>query len=437
MNVKFKRFLVCICIVCSLFSFVRPYRANAVVPLVVVSVGGAVIATSVLVSLMIKAGETGGYSSVSTYSEDLRSYLESKILAMTATELLTYFGTAQDSSNNDYVALTPNGYDYSKQTVGEIKTIPQFERYYFSSTTNTVKNNTSSYMLNGYCMKPYAVKPSGGIYDSFYVSANSGLKVCFGDSTSSWVWDSSSTFNSSYSYYVRFIMSSNTYFQIQYSMNNVNWNTTAGTSVGSFVHIGYNSNSNTVYVPGSNVITSGGSTTSVGTDQSVATSISGQYDSTTGQTVYTGIEGATAGVISGLTFKDLSTTGTNTGTATGVTADTITDGINASDVGDLSIPSTDVPTLDFTPLMVATQKFPFCVPWDIAYVVKNFSATAKCPTYTFKDVSIANGAITIPGFTVDISTVPNIDILLNITKFFELVYFVWFLINRTRSLIKV
>lgn len=104
---------------------------------------------------------------------------------------------------------------------------------------------------------------------------------------------------------------------------------------------------------------------------------------------------------------------------------------------DLDVPKENTPTLDFSPLMIATTKFPFCIPWDMYSSIKIFESNAEPFRYEFKEVKYSNtDIIIIPNFTVDFSTIPHIDVLLSVFKIIQYLLFVVFLISKIRSFMR-
>lgn len=97
----------------------------------------------------------------------------------------------------------------------------------------------------------------------------------------------------------------------------------------------------------------------------------------------------------------------------------------------------DTSTLDFTPLMIATRKFPFCIPWDMYECVKVFEASEEPLKYEFKEVKYANtDIIIIPNFVIDFSKISHINILRGVFRFIMYISFVTFLINKIRELMR-
>ena len=122
--------------------------------------------------------------------------------------------------------------------------------------------------------------------------------------------------------------------------------------------------------------------------------------------------------------------------------DEVVDGITPTPPsGDLEVPS-GIPTLNFKPLMVATRKFPFSIPWDLAQCYKVFEGDEKPFSYEFKEVKL-NGIVTggqsitvVPNFKIDFSEYPSVDVAIKIFKYLQLLLFITMLIVKTRGLIR-
>lgn len=109
---------------------------------------------------------------------------------------------------------------------------------------------------------------------------------------------------------------------------------------------------------------------------------------------------------------------------------------------DLTVPKNDVPQLNFKPLMDATRKFPFCIPWDLWDTYKIFEGDSEPFKYEFNEVDvnfafIGCGPVTVlPHFILDFADYPQLDTLIQVFKFLELMCFIVFLILKTRNLIR-
>ena len=109
---------------------------------------------------------------------------------------------------------------------------------------------------------------------------------------------------------------------------------------------------------------------------------------------------------------------------------------------DLTVPSNDIPKLDFSPLMVATRKFPFCIPWDLYDCVKIFDSEESARSmysfkYKFEEVKFSDtDIIIIPEFELDFAEIPYIDVLSKVFKYFLYLMFLVFLINKIRGLMR-
>lgn len=104
---------------------------------------------------------------------------------------------------------------------------------------------------------------------------------------------------------------------------------------------------------------------------------------------------------------------------------------------DLDVPKDSIPELDFRPLMIATRKFPFCIPWDLYSCVKIFDSDEEPFSYEFKEVKYSDtDIIIIPNFKLDFSTIPHINTIRRVFKFFLYLLFIVFLIKVIRGLMR-
>lgn len=109
---------------------------------------------------------------------------------------------------------------------------------------------------------------------------------------------------------------------------------------------------------------------------------------------------------------------------------------------DTNVPKDDVPKLDFKPLMIATMKFPFCIPWDLWDSYKIFEGNSEPFKYEFKQVDVNFGFIgcgsvtVVPNFVLSFEDYPQVDTAVKVFKFIELILFIVFLIVKTRTLIR-
>lgn len=458
MNSYFKKFIICFCIVGFLFSPLRFQRANAIAVVDdCIIIGGVLVTTYVVAVCLEKAGAFEGFDINSNYSTDVRDYLSKKILSLSASEIAKYFFTAKDSSGNDYVALTDDGYSYAVDDVWpDMTQSPIYKIQHSTSKTTSVTTVTKNepFMKNGLYMVPYfQAFARNYVYSNFFVKTGDTLRVYVFSSWDSHVVDINYTVSSDTLIKISSDSTGN-YVYCYYSTDNgVSWpklsdnyayNSSAVDNITTY--IGYSTSSNTVYVPGSQVV-SQDTPIDKPADSVIAVPISGQYSSDGTTRIYDGIDGGVANAVTGLKASDLSNTGANTGEGTDTGANTLTqeavrdavrDGIGDSTVGDLDIPS-DVPRLDFTPLEVATKKFPFCVPFDFANLFVQLNSPAQCPVVSVPSTTVGSTVglpVTIPEIDFDLSTLPNIDNILNITKFFEYIGFLAFLILKTRNLIR-
>ena len=115
----------------------------------------------------------------------------------------------------------------------------------------------------------------------------------------------------------------------------------------------------------------------------------------------------------------------------------LTDSIADSIDKVFDIPVGATPSLDFSPLMIATMKFPFCIPWDLFRCVEVFNSGEETFKYEFKEVKYSDTEIIIiPHFTIDFSTIPYVDILRKVFKFIMYISYCVFLICKIRGLMR-
>lgn len=115
----------------------------------------------------------------------------------------------------------------------------------------------------------------------------------------------------------------------------------------------------------------------------------------------------------------------------------LTDSIADSIDKVFDIPVGATPSLDFSPLMIATMKFPFCIPWDLFRCVEVFNSGEETFKYEFKEVKYSDtDIIIIPNFKVDFSTIPYVDTLRKVFKFIMYISYCVFLICKIRGLMR-
>lgn len=137
---------------------------------------------------------------------------------------------------------------------------------------------------------------------------------------------------------------------------------------------------------------------------------------------------------------DGATDGTVDGTVDGTidgTVDGTTDGIldNIFDFLKSLIVPESYNSIDFSPLYFSfSDKFPFSIPFDVINLIKEFEAEKKEPVF-FIDMSSfstshARGEV---GFTLDFTTFED---LFEIARFFILISFIFFIVIKTRDIVK-
>lgn len=107
-----------------------------------------------------------------------------------------------------------------------------------------------------------------------------------------------------------------------------------------------------------------------------------------------------------------------------------------SDALDLNVP--DDISFDFTPLQVVTDKFPFCIPWDMINIFRGFKADRVAPKWEIKFPSLSwgsYGTMQEGSFEIDLGK-PEFAKVAAVLRYFLLVIFVYGLIIKTRPLIR-
>lgn len=109
------------------------------------------------------------------------------------------------------------------------------------------------------------------------------------------------------------------------------------------------------------------------------------------------------------------------------TSSTDIPGTNAPGVGNLSV------ELDLSPLYIdLSKKFPFCIPFDIVNMIKDFSSVKKRPVVSVSLPEKYFGSNTID---VDLAFYDDYFPFSTILRYFLLISFIYFLIKNTRNLI--
>lgn len=303
-------------------------RAEAIdLPEAFAIAGGIAVSPEVLGAVAVAGLACYGLYVASPYLDDFKNYVESQFAGLATSAVMDYCAYYQDSDGNSYAGLTDDGLSYV-HALSQSDSVPLKSK----STTNT-DSSSGSYEYNGFYMQSYTLSTVlGTVYTSFHVPVTDTLNVMFtypqnptySPNTYSISATDLSSFSDfgSYVYYrvavATIVSGSPHYTKLQYSTDGSTWyncpNTVNISSSSTVFYFGYNTTSNTVYVPASQVLDNG-DVVDVG-DGTVAVPISGQYDSSN-NTVYKGIEGANAGVVNGLVAKTGTNTGTGDGTGTG------------------------------------------------------------------------------------------------------------------------
>lgn len=100
---------------------------------------------------------------------------------------------------------------------------------------------------------------------------------------------------------------------------------------------------------------------------------------------------------------------------------------------DIFNPST-TKSLDFSPLYISfSNKFPFCIPFDLARIIGDFKANKQDPIFYVDMSGFDSTKTTDAGFSIDFT---KFTVLFGIVRTFILVSFVVFLAIKTRDIIK-
>lgn len=99
---------------------------------------------------------------------------------------------------------------------------------------------------------------------------------------------------------------------------------------------------------------------------------------------------------------------------------------------DYTVPNDSVPTLDFSPLQLSlSDKFPFCIPFDLVNGIKTFVSSSEAPTFTVTFPSLYG--MQKGSFDIDFA---NFDKIVKILRFFILLTFLYQLIKITRDMVR-
>ncbi|OOM69523.1 hypothetical protein [Clostridium sp. BL-8] len=323
---RFRSFIIVLCIVCFLpFSYcnTKAYAIGIDTPLEIAA--GVLLSPEIAGALAVAGIGYTGYYLYSNYSDDVKDYLMTEILNYGIDKTISIYS---DGSGHDYAGLTNDGLNFIQSKANDLKKGSSLPVSTGKTTSNTTPHSLDPFMSNGFYMQPYNL--SVGVYTTFNVS--------YGDKLSFYYYDNFGAYKQSSSYtptadceisFQTYIDSSNrallglrASFDGGSTWRDVNTEVSTKTS-GYMVFLGYNTVSNTVYVPSSSAISGDGieGNASDSVQGTVAVPISGQYDSSKGETVYAPIDGSTtATVVNGLNVKTGTNTGTGSGTGTGTDA---------------------------------------------------------------------------------------------------------------------
>ncbi|AJG98882.1 hypothetical protein LF65_02296 [Clostridium beijerinckii] len=306
MNNYFKKIILFFCIFCA---FVMPLRSN-IAKANPIAIGAVEFAEGSLGGVVTGGAGYAGYDIIDRYKKEASDFIIKKSLSTLTNTFLKFYS---DSSGQKYVGIDGTGLDELQSMLNDFRhsSIPVSTNYTTSNTSSGAVNGVSEpYMLNGFYMVPFYIQSTKIAFPSFKVQAYDTVNIQVQNYQSS-VY--TCTITPAVDTYYRLNMYNAPYANIQFSKDDgLTWSDylyhfAAGNAAGRYIGIGYTTTSNTVYVPATDVITGTGidgkASDSVG-DGVVAVPISCQYQDD-GTVVYTPIEGASVGVVSGLT-KDTS-----------------------------------------------------------------------------------------------------------------------------------
>lgn len=410
-------------------TYVTIAEAAAITAETAISTGTSIaVAPFVIGTLVIGAGLYAGYKVVDKYGPVVTSKVSDMVKTWDKTKTNDYI--YQYSKNGKkYVGLTESGLSYSQEYMKNIANQKDMTIDSTYKTTNTIDDGVNPFNRFDYYMLPFNVGANGSVYYTFNLTSKSQLFVSLKGSDGAFM---TATYKgSNISKVVIRQVGSEAVVNIEYqsggSINNFKVPSVGQISIGYKATPDVTANINDVV---ENV-----KPVSIPVGDSISVPV-------------------TSSDIETMTYLDTSISPNtitqdkyNTQNVTQTLYDTNTDtspegGTNTAPNLDLDVPSKDIPKLDFSPLMVATQKFPFCIPWDLWSSYKVFEGNSTPFAYEFKEINL-NGTITggqsitvLPNFKIDFAEYPSLDVAVQIFKYLQLLLFIVMLILKTRSLIR-
>ncbi len=464
--------LILIMLIVPILTLSFPKSANAIAGIDdAIAIAGGLIAPEVAIGLLVCGGIACGYEFLDNHKVEVGTFINDTLIPM-KNNAINYFKTFTNSKGEKYVGLTEQGLNYSrdefkkfsssalipnkvvKPSAGINTSVPFTQDGFTCMPANKMKNDISM----GWFKAGDIITIRLGQYNGSYKDIP--LKPFFQDCEVKYcLYTTSPIYHLLITHYVDKIG----YYDFDaYDGSNPkqeyvdylsNYNT------GKVCYWGYKVKSDTVYVPGKELIrhtgieegVKQGDTVAIpvgsdvigGQDVFIPSSNNDWTKSKPSDVVYSGLKEA-GGSIPGEGAGEGSATNSWVDTITGAIAG-VKDAVKSNtkslvnSIADIfTIPDT-APTLDFSPLMVATRKFPFCIPWDVWNCYKVFEGSADPFKYHFDEIQLS-GFVTggetitvIPSFDLNFADYKQIDIAIKVFKFLELLLFIFMLLKFTRS----
>lgn len=415
-------------------TYVTIAEATAITAETAVATGASVaIAPVVVTTLVVGAALYGGYKLLDRYGSTIVDKISSTISSWDKTTTNDYL-YEYSKDGQSYVGLTENGLNWSKQhvtsLVQETTSIPTV-----GTTTNTT-DYSKPYMVGKVYVVPYSVVPEVGHVYHVAKLKNVDWKYIDVAMVDSSFFSTTSYINPNTDIYIRLIQVRSDVAVAQYRSYDSSWVgiESVVTVPGKTIGFGYTAPKGVIDIAPSDIV-SPVTPVPLEVGQSISLPVTG-----------TKIEGMTSYDTSATPFSVTQETYSTQSVADtlpseGASTEPNTDSNTAPNL-DLNVPNKDIPKLDFSPLMVATQKFPFCIPWDLWSSYKVFEGNSTPFAYEFKEINL-NGTITggqsitvLPNFKIDFAEYPSLDVAVQIFKYLQLLLFIVMLILKTRSLIR-
>ncbi|NFO65315.1 hypothetical protein FDB44_17325, partial [Clostridium botulinum] len=447
-----------------------------------IAIVGGVIAPEVAVGLIVVGGIACGYEYLDNHKVEVGTFINDKLVPM-KDNCVNFFKTFVNDKGEKFVGLTQEGLDFSHATIRDLE--KSGVKAKVKKPAHSVVNYKEPFTQDGFVCNPIDLeKWHLTTHDIGYLQVGAKITLSFGNvKTKNYI-----TRDYSVEEFGKYKITWNRVFDRSKDTNFfypvISFQHTAGSMTCLDIcpttsmpedyipyitcrakeqlgYAGWKVNNDCVVVPGQELVRHTGIEEGVKQGDTVAIPVApdvigGQEiyvpgsvkDWTTAKpadVVYTGLQEKSfsgSGSIEGdgSTTVDRSWVDTITGAIAGV-KDAVKSNTKSlvNSIADIfSIPDT-APTLDFSPLMVATRKFPFCIPWDVWNCYKVFEGSAEPFKYHFDEIQLG-GFVTggetitvIPAFDLNFADYQQIDIAIKVFKFLELLLFVFMLLKFTRS----